>query len=541
MAGGSLNLSSTNGTGEDIINIQPQITFFKKIYKRHTNFGLETIENTVSNNSINFGDELIYTIDKIGSLIHNMHVEFTLPPAINTDGKSSTGKEFTAHDDNVGVVNNWADYCGWVNSVGFAILDDVSLLFNDNLIDKHNSVWFDIWNELTDVNRAEWSLVGKRDDTENNIINNKKSRYYVPLKFYFNRHPGLSFPVFLLDEGGVKVKIKLNSRKNLLIFNISDNAQTPPTFNDIGGNLLDFKFFTNYIFLDTLEQNKISNNLPIEYLIETIDIKENLKEKDLNIILDNPVKEIIWVIRNIKRITEKSNTDILSEGTKYNEVNLDVDNENTNDIFNYSLSKENLNMGYGTYDTFKTLKLSISNKDRINTTDATYFRTMQPYNHHSNIPGGINKNNKSKYIYSYSFAINPEEYQPSGSYNFSKSNDSLNITFNGLGQSEIINTNNFDDYRLDLFSINYKYLSVNKGSISYQNVPYNSISNSLKQNPTDITKCRVKSEEVIIEEEKRNTAINEEVRKRYTKYKPEVHTHGVLRKQKWAGLQGSKK
>ena len=95
-------------------------------------------------------------------------------------------------------------YCYYVNAVGYAILNEVTLEIDGNKIDKHNGLWYEIWNELTDPMRKEWSLVGKRDDTEpGKFAQQKKSRYYVPLKFYFNRNPGLSFPIFLIDDNKI--------------------------------------------------------------------------------------------------------------------------------------------------------------------------------------------------------------------------------------------------------------------------------------------------------------------------------------------------
>ena len=93
MGGGTLNLASTKGTGDDILSLNPQITFFKKVYKRHTNFGLESkqinassISTSSTESNLDFGSNLNYKIPKTGTLIHDMHIEFTLPPAIHTSG-----------------------------------------------------------------------------------------------------------------------------------------------------------------------------------------------------------------------------------------------------------------------------------------------------------------------------------------------------------------------------------------------------------------------------------------------------------------------
>ena len=552
MAGGTLNLASSQGTGDDILSINPQITFFKKVYKRHTNFGLETRQSsTATNSDVNFGENVTYTIENTGTLINNMYIEFTLPPTVKSDGKVNNKFAFGNGGDfdldgganaGTGFVSNWDKYCYYVNAVGYAILNEVKLEIDGNTIDKHTGLWYDIWNELTDPMRKEWSLVGKRDDGPNNFAQKLKSRYYVPLKFYFNRNPGLSFPIFLLDDNKVKVSISLNNMEKLVV---CDNIKNTDLVFDKTLRITDFKLFTNYVFLDQSEENRIRNNLPNEYLIETVDIKKNIQPSELSkMILNNPVKEIIWVLRNTNRIASGSETNI----PRKNSVNNG--DTNPNDVFNYSLHAENTNLGYGSFDTFKTVKFTISNQDRIQETDATHFRTLQPYYHHSNVPGGINNNETHKYIYSYSFAINPEEYQPSGSYNFTKSDDDLKITFTGLGNTTN-DTNDFTNYRVDLFAFHYKFLSVYDGRIVYKDVPYSSNiqTETIADSPAmkgvesaivnDLVKqkCRDRNDEAIIEEEKRLIAIESEVRRRYSSKKPDVHRHQNFSKQKWSGFQ----
>ena len=537
MTGGSLNLSSTQGTGDDILNINPQITFFKKVYKRHTNFGLETKEITDSSNSnVNFGERVIYNITKTGSLINDMHFEFTLPPTKNDGG-------------NDGVVDGSDKYCCWVNAVGYAIINEIKLEIDGNIIDRQTGLWYDIWNELTDPNRKEWSLVGKRNDNvdeETQQIN--KSRYYVPLKFYFNRNPGLSFPIFLLDENKIKVNIVLNSLNNLI--RCDQDGNTNITIN--ARPITSFKFFTTYVFLDKAEENRIKMNLPNEYLVETLDTHDNLRESDLsNIVLSNPVKELIWVIRNRRRLEVATTSDIPEINVRSRRPK-DRTNEFTNDKFNYALHTLNNNLDYGSYDTFKTLNIQIGNKSRVDATEATFFRTIQPFKHHSNVPGGIDNNEKRKYIYVYSFALNPEEYQPSGSYNFTKGDEKVKLIFTGIGQSATNNNNDLTGYRLDLFAFHYKLLSVYDGRIEFKDVPYSS---EIKIDPVSEDpnmkgvepeivrqiakkKCRERTEIAIAEEEKRLIAIEEEVRRRYSAKKPDVHRHQNFHKKKWAGLQG---
>jgi len=225
----------------------------------------------------------------------------------------------------------------------------------------------------------------------------------------------------------------------------------------------------------------------------------------------------------------------------------DDSNDNPNDIFNYSLETENESLGYGTFDTFKTLEMKISNDSRFEVTDATHFRTIQPYKHHSNVPGGV-KNEKRKYIYCYSFALHPEEYQPSGSFNFSKDDDKLQLNFTGIGNTSGTTNILGETYRMDLFAFQYKYLSITTNNITIKDVPYSSskvedssYNSSYDPNITKALikkKCRDRTGEIVAEEQKKIIAIEEEVRRRFAKNRPDVHRHINFKKKKWSGLQG---
>lgn len=490
MTGGSLNLASAKGMAEDVINLNPQITFFKKVYKRHTNFGIENIQQDL-NTTVDFGSSTDITITKTGSLISDMYMEFTLPPPADTGGKDDSGNAIdTPWGAGVsnGIVQNYESYATYVDAVGYSIINNVKLILNNDTVDKHTGLWYDVWNELSDPNQTEWALVGKTNSkTEPDGPNFNKSHYYVPLKFYFNRNPGLALPIFLLNEGDVKISITLNSKESLLRF--KNQSGVTPVFRS--ESLSNFKFYTTYIFLEPSEELRISSNLPSEYLIETLDIQDNVSASDLSsMTFENPVKEIIWVFRHNDRVAEGSTTNI----PKFNNIG----DTNPNDIFNYSSAAENTSLDYGTYDTFNTVSMNISNQERFSSTEAPFFRTMQPYKHHSNTPGGISQNEKKKYIYVYSFALSPEDYQPSGSYNFSALDDKVSFTFAG---------HNLSNYQLSMFTTRYEYLSITRGRISKTNVPIQKAatvvtvteddsSSSSQQRPVSPQRARAKKQAV---------------------------------------------
>ena len=535
MTGGSLSLTSTRGTGQDVININPQITFFKKIYKRHTNFGIEAIQQTLLSTP-SFGQSTEITLSKTGSLITDMHFEFTLPPAAGDNGlNTEDGRTITnPNGTGIGCVDNYQDTACWVNAVGFAIINEIKLKFGSTIIDKHTGLWYDIWNELTDPNRKEWPLVGKFDDEDRNgALDLDYSRYYVPLKFYFNRNSGLAIPIFLLNENELKIDISLKSLESLLNFNErTDNNAIDPVINQ--RSLLNFKFYANYIFLEKEEEAKIQNSLPSEYLVETLDIHDNINTNNVsNLIFENPTKEFIWVFRHPDRIKEGSVTNI----PRFNSE--DGITTSPNDIFNYSKVSKNNDLKYGTNDPFSSLLIQINNNDRFDRTDATFFRTVQPYKYHSNIPGGISKNKKKQYIYVYSFALKPEDYQPSGSYNFSIGDDKTSFNFQGPSATSAPDPVEIglEDYNLTIFAVRYEYIVFNFGRVTVSRVPIQSTYQKANEEAASEEAAYEDAESLSSNRPINNNAVKSEITRRYVKEVPYLYNQR-LGKKKWSGLEG---
>ena len=510
--------------------------YFKKVYKRHTNFGIEAIEQSLTSTP-NFGSSTEIKISKSGSLITDMHFEFTLPPAAltGTSGKTDNNGDAILITGTNGCVSNFHKYARWVNAVGFAIINEIQLKFGSTILDKHSGLWYDVWNELTDPNRKEWPLVGKfnEDDSDRKSHSDTiKTRYYVPLKFYFNRNPGLALPIFLLNENELKINISFKSQNSLLVFSHLDGVTPTITSRSIGS----FKFYANYVFLEADEESRIQNSLPSEYLVETLDIKDNLTSGEVsNLVFENPTKELIWVFRHNDRIAAGSTTNV----PKFNDTS--VNTVFPNDTFNYSRATTNTSLGYGSKDPFSSLTIKINNKERFDRTDATFFRTMQPYKYHSNIPGGISKSKKKQFIYVYSFALNPEEYQPTGSYNFSIGDDLTSFEFQGPDDMA-------SSYDLTIFALRYEYVVFNFGRITVSRVPIQSSfqeaqigaakddAKTAKEEKDSSKKGKAKAKPVSVSSQK-NAAVKQEIERRYAVEVPYLHNQS-LGKKKWSGLQG---
>jgi len=186
MAGGLMQLVAY-GSQDLYLTGNPQITFFTNVYKRHSNFSKEFIENYFSTN-LNFGMKVFCMPIRAGDLIHRIYVEFDLPSLdfLNTDPNNPVS---------------------WINNVGNAIIREYSIVIGDTEIDRQYGLWLDIWNELTvnaEKKDAYYNLVGYYEFFNNSLQKNEK-KIVVYLNFWFNTNIGLSLPLLAILKRDIKI------------------------------------------------------------------------------------------------------------------------------------------------------------------------------------------------------------------------------------------------------------------------------------------------------------------------------------------------
>lgn len=415
MAGGLIELIA-KGDQDTYLTVNPQITFFKMVYKRHTNFSIETVEQ-VADGTVNFGKKVTFLIGRHGDLIHKMFFKLKILLASRVMLQN--------------IDNN--TYANCINNIGHALIEKVVLKIGGTEIDTHYSEWFDIWNELTDYKMEEYDLIGKKvDPRELEFIETNVNEYYIPLKFWFNRNPGLALPLIALQYHEVKLEVDLRNLDSVVTSNktVSSTINTIDDFNNL-------KLFVDYIYLDEDERQKFAQNKHT-YLIEQVQQENhnNLStNSNIKLRFNHPVKELIWALRHKDRAT-KSSTPAL---------NFKASSTNGNDWFNYSGTSVNTNLGLNTYDPFSRANIELNGQDRFELKDALYFRRYQPYVYHSRIP--------QKHIYCYSFALDPEKSQPTGTCNFSRLDSKKLILKN------IVST----DFELLVYAVNYNILNIQSG------------------------------------------------------------------------------
>ncbi|MCJ7637747.1 MAG: hypothetical protein MUO21_09690 [Nitrososphaeraceae archaeon] len=269
------------GAQDIYITGNPQITFFKVVYRRYTNFSIESIEHSFVGTPA-FGNKVSAKITRNGDLLSKMYLRVILS---RVDPES----------------NNFA----WVRRVGHALLKQATIEIGGTRIDKQCGTWLDVWYELArqgDHERGYDEMIGdiKKLTNYNNHI---KQEYvlYVPLQFWFNRFIGLSVPLIALQYHDVYLHIEFEKVNKLIIgdCHFDSNCVT----------MKDASVLTNYIFLDTEERRRFAL-VGHEYLIEQVQFNgvEPVCAAETTYVLDfnHPTKELIWAVRNGKYSSGKS-------------------------------------------------------------------------------------------------------------------------------------------------------------------------------------------------------------------------------------------
>jgi hypothetical protein len=404
MGGGLMQLVAY-GAQDIYLTGNPQITFFKIVYRRHTNFAIESIEQTLTG-LVNFGKKTTCTISRNGDLIQRIIFQVTLPALNQSQGG--------------------ATWHGYVNSIGHALLNNVTISIGGQKSDKHYGEWLEIWNELT-INEEHRNgfneSIGKYESDvslETNAIAAKT--YYIPLQFWFCRNPGLALPLIALQYHEVVLDLDIRSLNQLTRSNVSI-TQPQDSVGSVAA-ITDASLWIDYIYLDTDERRRFAQ-VSHEYLIEQVQFNDSESidtgrtTHKINLDFNHPVKELIWTI----------NLDSNSQAST----------NNGNQIFNFSSTSGS--------EAFNTGKISFNGYDRMKERKAAYYRMVQPLHHHTRVP--------RKYIYVYSFGLKPEDHQPSGTCNFSRIDTAtLHLDTTGVGSAT---------GKIHVYGINYNVLRVMSG------------------------------------------------------------------------------
>jgi hypothetical protein len=516
----------------------PQITFWKVTYRRHTNFAMESIEQTF-NGQADFGRRVTCTISRNGDLAYRTYLQVTLPE-IGQSLKNTVGDV----------------YARWLDFPGEQLISQVEVEIGGQRIDRQYGDWMHLWNQLTlskEQERGYFKMVGNTTqltfltdpsfaDVDGPCDSNAprqvcaprnalpETTLYVPLQFWYCRNPGLALPLIALQYHEVKINLDIRPideclwAVSTLSCSSSSGLKVTAAYQQ---SLVAASLYVDYVFLDTDERRRMAQN-PHEYLIEQLqftgDESVGSSSNKIKLNFNHPCKELIWVVqpdRNVdycssltcdallyktlgaqpfnytdaidalpnsiqafggKQSVAANTTAFIGASGLFQEAgaidvtgnsfwtgsvaggeggftNTATDFESTvSDAGTFVLTETSLDMHCWGENPVVTAKLQLNGQDRFSEREGTYFDLVQPYQHHTRNPDtGINV---------YSFALRPEEHQPSGSCNFSRiDNATLQLV---LSNATVEGTNTA---KVRVYAVNYNVLRVmsGMGGLAYSN------------------------------------------------------------------------
>jgi hypothetical protein len=451
MPGGVLQLAA-NGTQNIFLTGNPQITFFVSVYKRHTNFAIESIREYLTGTA-DFGKRLSCVIDRYGDLINEVFLEVDLPRISYPFNESH----------NI--------FYSWTNSIGHALIKYVEIEIGGEIIDRHYGQWLEIWNELTipeEKRMAYNEMIGKHKNF-NATTQGGPMKLRIPLQFWFCKNKGLALPLIALQFHEVRFNFEFRKLDELwtsstgkIVNDVEDciNQYDPNPENDPKKccipkcnfdecppkeqeccNIKNLKIenailYIDYIFLDTEERRRFAQ-CQHEYLIEQLQIHTesldtNVGTNKITLEFNHPVKELIWIFQTEDVLQQRRHTGLELFNFNAGISNNPIASDDCNNFSDYKENKCNkpnnpciICNDDSCIDCCIDKKPSIlipsdpmveaiiqfEGNDRFKEREGKYFRLIQPYQRHSRVP--------DNFIYLYSFGFTPEEHQPSGTANFS--------------------------------------------------------------------------------------------------------------------------
>jgi len=543
MGGGLMQLVAY-GAQDVYLTGNPQITFWKVTYRRHTNFAMESIEQTF-NGQADFGRRVTCTLARNGDLAYRTYLQVTLPE----------------------INSSLAPFARWLDFPGEQLIAQVEVEIGGQRIDRQYGDWMHIWNQLTlskEQQHGYYKMIGnttaltyitdpsfanvdgpcdseapRQVCTPRNAL--PETTLYVPFQFWYCRNPGLALPLIALQYHEVRINLDIRPIDECLwaVSTLSCETGSSNVKSSLAyaQSLVAASLYVDYVFLDTDERRRMAQN-PHEYLIEQLqftgDESVGSSSNKIKLNFNHPCKELIWVVQpdaNVDYCASLDCTSVLYKtlgaqpfnytdavdalpnaihafagpdaigansedfitasglfhdagaageaGGNFWSTNMALDTQDAynsaggqygfgdeggavtssvSDAGSFVLSETALTMHCWGENPVVTAKLQLNGQDRFSEREGTYFDLVQPFQHHTRSPDtGINV---------YSFALRPEEHQPSGSCNFSRiDNATLQLV---LSNATVEGTSTA---KVRVYAVNYNVLRVmsGMGGLAYSN------------------------------------------------------------------------
>ena len=433
------------------LNGNPTMTFWRQRYRQYSPFAMETLSHTLT--GVRFGAQNARTnIGKTSDLVYFAYVTFVLPGicACETGAGSNcrngsvfpTAKNCTdaCSDEDKAVLESYASsdrngesklpsgidnylnrvykscnkfgrntcvgsdeecyWAHWSNAIGQLLVKQAAIIIGHQVVDVLNSDMLYIWEELAgQPGKRLTEMIGKRYSREDLIYDSQQTRHlYVPLPFFFTASPGKALPTVSMLYTQAEISVCFEELCNTIVISHDGlSVVNCATGNDIQPTDLDAWIDLCHVYLDVQERDKFAvapfNTLITQHQYLTFSSGFN----NMRLEFSHPIIELIWVVRRQCQA-------------------------NANNWFNYT--------GLLGKDPIASAELRFNSSVRQQRREATFYRLVQPWQFHTNIPDTC--------IYVYSFALYPEDASPTGAANFSRfENVNLSVVLQtGLGRGD---------------------------------------------------------------------------------------------------------
>jgi hypothetical protein len=400
------------------------VTYWRFCHMKHTAFALEPVESDCTGGTARFGAQNVkFTFQRQGDLVWHTYAKIYLPGIVLGTTSASTGTPFS--------IATGVDAVYWTNAIGQYLLQQVKLCIGGTIIDTLYDTYMFMWEELSGKpGKRLGEMIGKYDTVLLRQATSRRSRWlYVPLPFYFTENSGLALPLVSLQFHNVMLEISFAQRTNCYVIpsSVTQGSGYAVYVRPDGEDGTDAELNTLTSVPTLLCDTDIKVLIEACYVYLDHDERSKFAHGQFEQIFTEVQQYSMQSSSNLSTATEATAPTKAQVRLQFNHVVMEY-------IFavrSQDKVDDNLHFDFGGYfdddaaggsglvlDPVLSVEVTFNNSARVQSRPGSFFRLVQPYQHHTNVP--------REFIYVWSYAIDPEDAQPTGGANHSRI-DNVNI------------------------------------------------------------------------------------------------------------------
>ena len=406
---------ASTGEAEKILTAETveesDLTFWRFVHSKTTPFALEPVDFDATASQAKFGGSAKYNFPRNGDLCWHVYAKIVLPGIVAVkDGRVLRDEEAVS----------------WTNAIGQALISSASLAIGNTVVDTLTDNFLFVWEELSGKpGKRLGEMIGKFDTLEERQAFAKRSHdLYVPLPFSFTGDTGLALPIVALEFHPIVMELDFASRSSVIVNpeggkvyvrpnGVTDDAiDAGLSLSQLQDSDLTCTMEANFVYLEQDERTKFAKGA-FEQVVDELQVQSQQAianaatgytesspsvRANMRLQLNNVVMEYIFFVQSQTK-------------------------KESNDVFDFSGP---VDAASGLLlDPIRDVTIKFNNSQRVQTRPGSYFRLVQPYQYHTNVPGDKGRS----FIYNWSYCVDPEDIQPTGGANHSRI-DNVNIELN---------------------------------------------------------------------------------------------------------------